>query len=154
MNDTTSKSDKPEKVSPAGLVVFTKRIEQIDFLKKQEWTLTNYVAVIYGAIFGVSRFSPADTTWLQALIGLAGIYGFIGLLVIQYDLHDARNELDKTIDWIFGKYEDGLPERKNIVGPTGEGGLARDLPFLLGLMLVLGFGAWLAWWGVGLPKAP
>src|SRR5262245_6926255 len=102
MNDTASGSDKPREVSPAGLVVFNKRFEQIDFLKKQEWTLTNYIAVIYGAIFGVSRFSPPDTTWLQALIGLAGFYGFIGLLVIQYDLHHARKDLDKAIDWIFG----------------------------------------------------
>jgi hypothetical protein len=154
MNDTTSGSYKQRDVSPAGLVIFGKRIEQIDFLKKQEWTLTNYVAVIYGAIFGVSRFSPLDTTWLQALIGLAGGYGFVALLLIQYDLHNARIELDKAIDWIFGDNKSELPEKKNIVGRTGEGGLIRDLPFLLGLILVMGLGAWLAWWGVGLPKAP
>jgi succinate dehydrogenase hydrophobic anchor subunit len=148
MNDTTSETDKPREVSAAALVVFNKRFEQVDFLKKQQWTLTNYVAAIYGAIFGLSRFSsPTAAIWLQLLILVVFIYGFYGLFVIQSDLQEARTELDKAIDWIFGEYEEGIDERKYVVGPTGNRGPWRDFAFSFGLMAVLIGGAVLACWG-------
>jgi hypothetical protein len=83
--------------------------EQISFLKGQQWSITNYVAVIYGAIFASTKvLIAADTVERYALIVgtlIAGAYGIILLVIVQSDLSKARIRLDETDRRIFGSSE-------------------------------------------------
>jgi hypothetical protein len=44
-----------EKLSEQAIAVYKLLHEQVAFLKKQQWTITNYIALIYAAIFGVKK---------------------------------------------------------------------------------------------------
>jgi hypothetical protein len=76
----------------------------IENSKKQQWTITNYVILLYAAIFGLSRWlkSPdvipqlsSNERWIFTdLIVLAWGYA-TGLLVqIQWDLRGYRKQLE------------------------------------------------------------
>jgi hypothetical protein len=125
-----------KQVSEAGFFVFKARNEQLTFLKKQQWTITNYIAVIYGAIY------LTQMAWLKPVAVLACVFGLWQLILIEFHMQQTRNEIDKAINYIFGPYnKSNDTERAQIVGPDNSGTLLRDLPFLLALMLVLIVGA-------------
>jgi hypothetical protein len=86
---------------------FTSRL----FLKKQQWTITNYIALIYAAIFGVTKelqstsFPSALKCILIAATIVACVYGLTALMKAQVDLGEARKRLDKVDREIFGDKE-------------------------------------------------
>jgi hypothetical protein len=91
-------------LSPQLLNVQNSLYSVIENSKKQQWTITNYVILLYAAIFGLSRWlkSPELTTRLTPnerwvftdLILLAWVYA-TGLLVqIQWDLGKYRTQLE------------------------------------------------------------
>jgi hypothetical protein len=55
--DAKSRPENQEskELSDQALVVYKALHEQVSFLKKQQWIVTNYVALIYGAIFAVKK---------------------------------------------------------------------------------------------------
>jgi hypothetical protein len=46
-----------KQVSDVGLFVFKERYDHLKFLKRQAWTITNYVVLIYAPIFSAEHFS-------------------------------------------------------------------------------------------------
>jgi hypothetical protein len=154
MNSNKPKSLKPtypRELSEAGLFAFKEQYEHLKFLKKQQWTITNYVALIYGAIFGVNHLSDELTS---AQVGLLKWFAVaacaVGLWhVVTVECHMLRQRTDtaRSIKWIFGEYKEGDDtERAQIIGDDDSGSFWRDLPFLLAFMLVIGGGAVLVWW--------
>jgi hypothetical protein len=70
----------------------------IENSKKQQWTITNYVILVYAAIFGLSQalkpLGIIERRMFGALVAVAGVYA-IGLLVqIQWDLRRYRKQLE------------------------------------------------------------
>jgi hypothetical protein len=69
--------------------------------KKQQWTITNYVILVYAAIFGLSRLlkNPdltQDERWVFGLLIVgAGVYATWLLKQIEKDLGRYRGQLDK-----------------------------------------------------------
>ena len=65
-----------EKLSEQGLIVYRAMLDQLGFLKKQQWTITNYLALIYGAIFwlaaDVKTISSTAKCFLTVLTIAAG----------------------------------------------------------------------------------
>ena len=66
-------------VAPQTLLVYKARLDRIDFIKKQQWVVTNSVALIYVAIVWVGRNpshpSPLLLWLLSAAIIVAGHHG-------------------------------------------------------------------------------
>jgi hypothetical protein len=154
------KRKNPETLSEEGRIVLEARYKQLDFLKQRQWTITNYVALIYGALFSVKHLVHSSVqhqdsvltvlfqdSVLKALALVAGIVGVGCVLTVQKHLRELRGELDKANDWIFGEFKEGdQTERGQIVGrSTGEEGSWRDLPFLSSFLMVLIVGALLCW---------
>src|SRR6266436_5453813 len=58
--DEPAKANKPKEntpktdFTPQAVAVHKLLYDQVDFLKKQQWTITNYVAIVYGAIFALA----------------------------------------------------------------------------------------------------
>jgi hypothetical protein len=70
----------------------------IQFSKKQQWAITNYVILVYAAIFGLSRWLNPLTIierWIfGVLIAIAGLYAIFLLIQIQGDLGTYREQLE------------------------------------------------------------
>src|SRR4051794_15408635 len=100
----TDKQDS-EELSEQAHAVHRLMYEQVDFLKKQQWTITNYIALIYGAIFVIAKESgsTSDLKWiLIAAVIVACGYGLFTLWIVQLDLAKARERLSKANREIFG----------------------------------------------------
>jgi hypothetical protein len=142
-----------KQVSDAGLFVFKEQYEHLKFLKRQTWTITNYIALIYAAIFSAEHLTsntPLPTS--QAIILkiaaiVAALFGLFHLIVIESSMLQTRNQINKSINWIFGPYKaDVENERLHIAGPDDKGSFWRDLPFLLALVTVLVVGVLIVIW--------
>ena len=97
-----------EELSEQANVVHKLMYDQVDFLKKQQWTITNYIALIYAAIFVIAKElgSRSDLKWiLIAAAFIACGYGLFALKTVQVDLAGARERLDKASREIFGDKE-------------------------------------------------
>jgi hypothetical protein len=79
-------------------------VDNIIFLKRQQWLATNYVLLLYAAIFIISAhyFSRTDAArnWLGVLtIGAFGIHWWV-LHLLQSAIATFRSRLD----WIYSTY--------------------------------------------------
>jgi hypothetical protein len=94
-------TDPSPKLSEQGLVIYKATLDQITLIKKQQWTITNYAALLYGAIFvfakELSKESYAETVLLTTVTAAVCWYGTALLLHTQTDLSDARRWLDHAI---------------------------------------------------------
>jgi hypothetical protein len=94
----------PPDVSPQLTNVQNSLYSAIQFSKKQQWTITNYVILLYAAIFGLSRWLKSSDVipqlssnerWIFTdLIGLAWGYATCLLVQIQWDLRGYRKQLE------------------------------------------------------------
>ena len=141
-------SSKRSDLSEAALFAHTERIRHLDFLKKQQWTITNYVILIYGALFSIKHLPHAlvshEDSWLKGFAVLAGIGGLVCVLTVQRHMKMTREDIVKSENWIFGEYQKGEEpsERTEVIGvPGSEGAWCRDLSFLGALLLVIIGGA-------------
>jgi hypothetical protein len=86
--------DASPKLSEQGLVIYKAMFDQITHIKKQQWTITNYVALLYGAIFvfakGLSKESYGETLLLTTVTAAVCWYESAMLLHTQTDLSDAK----------------------------------------------------------------
>jgi hypothetical protein len=70
----------------------------IENSKKQQWTITNYVILVYAAIFGLSQvlkpLGIIERRVFGSLVAVAGVYATWLLLQIQWDLRNYRKQLE------------------------------------------------------------
>ena len=81
-------------VTPQALLVYKARLDGIDFIKKQQWIVTNSVALIYAAIVWVGR-NPSHPSalllWLlSGAIIVAGLMAMGLLDRFRHDLNEAK----------------------------------------------------------------
>ena len=134
-------ADPSSKLSEQGLVVFKAAFDHINFIKKQQWTITNYAALLYGAIFlftkGLSKESYGETVLLTTVTAAVCWYGTVMLLHSQTYLSDARNRLNHAIMELFKDTQE-----RNILGLESETEpFIRGLEFTIPLLGVIWFGA-------------
>jgi len=129
---------KPEIPSPAALNVHKRLFADIEFSKRQQWVITNYVVLIDGAIFWLSKVlsSPHERIGLSVLTGVAAIYGVILLVVIQRDLGRYRRKLERANEKWLSEKEREVFEIKPYVNPA-----LRGILFLVALIGVIAIGA-------------
>jgi ribose/xylose/arabinose/galactoside ABC-type transport system permease subunit len=134
-------TDPPRKLSEQGLIVYKAMFDQLDSIKKQQWTITNYAALLYGAIFvfakGLSRESYGETVLLTTMTAAVCWFGTAMLLHTQTDLNDARRQLEHANKELFKDTKE-----RNILGFEKETEpFIRGLEFTIPLLGVIWFGA-------------
>jgi hypothetical protein len=95
----TEPENSPPDVSPQLSNVQNSLYSVIENSKRQQWTITNYVILVYAAIFGLSRLLKPDLTlserWVfSGLIVGAGIYAIFLLTQMQMNLGSYRKDLE------------------------------------------------------------
>ena len=61
----TSQRQNSEQLSEQALVVYRAMHEQISFLKKQQWTITNYLLLLYGAVYAIKKEVTSSSIWSE-----------------------------------------------------------------------------------------
>lgn len=78
-------------------VVYKDAIDNLMFMKKQQWTVTNYLVAIFAGIFAFSRailnLGIGERVALASLVVLALCYGFYLLIAIQVGMAKFRRRL-------------------------------------------------------------
>lgn len=134
------------KLSEQGLIVYRAMLDQLDFLKRQQWTITNYLVLIFGAIFWFgTNLKPTATgkCFLAILTVIAGTCGVCLLILIQYDLSQARRRIQESDDTIFDAAERSALGIEQYRGPH-----LRGFSFLTALVGVAVFGTVLTIWSL------
>ena len=136
----------PPDVSPQLGNVQNSLYSVIQFSKKQQWTITNYVILLYAAIFGLSRWlkgpdlaSPLSSNerWIFTdLIGLAWGYATWLLIQIQWNLRGYRKQLEAFHTQTISKEDRERYQLKAYEYPLLRGGWF--LVALLGVVLIGG----------------
>ena len=81
-------------MSPHGLILYKQMLDETGFIKKQQWTITNYVVLIYGAIIFLNEKFPEELTLaLSRAAILTWVIATVLLLKIQYDLGRHRQRI-------------------------------------------------------------
>jgi hypothetical protein len=80
-------------------LAYQSAVEDIRFFKRQQWMVTNYAILIYGAMIAIGKLTPCIISWwLSVVIGLIGVFSFFLNILLQRSTQKARNRLDETIE--------------------------------------------------------
>jgi hypothetical protein len=119
-------------VSPQGLILYKAMHDHHNFLKKQQWVITNYGLVIYAAIVGLQKqISLAAHGWkslLSLVIAIIAVVGIYQLRIVQRHIVESRDRIETTESKIFDESEQDRLQIKRT-----ENSEARERPFLIPL---------------------
>jgi len=102
-------ADNPSspQLSPQVLALHQRMMEDATFIKRQQWSLTNYAALIYAAIIWFAQ-NPKNTSasWiLLAATYATAIFAVVLLIWFQKDLCDLMKRIAKVNSHSFGGME-------------------------------------------------
>jgi len=91
---------------PHILAVFNQLYEELKSMKQQQWTITNYAALILAAIYAVKLpWVSHSQTYMKVLAVVIAIVGSGLLLRVQYNIVGTRYRLDDVHDNFFTSNE-------------------------------------------------
>jgi hypothetical protein len=125
-------------LSPQGLILFKQMLDDVNFIKRQQWATTNYAALLYAAIVWFGQHTTPRAIW--ALSTLAIVEAIIAILLLfkfQYDLGKLRKRIATvTNDCFIGKEKASFE-----IKPQDKDRFTRGGLILAALILVCVFGA-------------
>ena len=76
-------------------LAYQSALEDIRFFKRQQWIVTNYTVLIYGAIIAVSRvIKSAGNEWFTYITGIIALLSLLLIIQLQSSTQKARNRKD------------------------------------------------------------
>jgi len=73
-------------------LAYQSALEDIRFFKRQQWIVTNYTVLIYGAIIAVSRVvKSAGNEWFTYITGIIALLSLLLIIQLQCSTQKARN---------------------------------------------------------------
>jgi hypothetical protein len=125
----------PEHVGTA----YKDAVDNIIFLKRQQWLATNYALLVYAAIFVISAEYFSRTDFARNWLGIIAIATFFFHLYVIYSFDATISKFRERLDWIYRTYFSG-EERNNLKlfelrSPVDGVTLGLILVSFLGLLL-------------------
>jgi len=97
--------ENPERQMPVHVeAAYKDAVDNIIFLKKQQWLTTNYALLVYAAIFVISAHYFSRTDLARNWLGVLTIATFV---IHWYMLHLFQREIEKfrnRLGWIYRTY--------------------------------------------------
>ncbi len=121
-------------------LVYKDALDNVAFIKKQQWIVVGYGFAVHAAIFTISKqltLTPRIRVILTALVMLAALYGIIVLRGFAKGMTKWRDRLD----WIYEEYFEARERTELHLGQRPRG---TEVLFLGGLSLTLLCSAFLA----------
>ena len=85
-------------------VAYQDAVNNINFLKRQQWIATNYALLVYAALFVVSAEYFSRTDFARNWLGIIAIATFLIHLYMIALFQGAMGKVRDRIDWIYRTY--------------------------------------------------
>ena len=115
-------------------------VNNVIFLKRQQWVATNYAIVEYAAIFVISDQFYSRTDFARNTLGIVTLVTFGTHWYMMYLFQRAVNKLRRRLDWIYQTYF-SREERVGLDLPMGQTSHQEQWEVATALMLVSLVGA-------------
>lgn len=122
-------------------LIFTDAVENLRFLKQQQWSIVRYALTAYGALFAIAAVLKVEDD--RKFIFLAAVMMVLAFaMMILASMRDAFAKFRDRLKWIYAnrlqtEQAEGLNLKKDESYFNTEG-------FILYLAIVTIFGAWIA----------
>jgi hypothetical protein len=85
-------------------VAYQDAVNNITFLKRQQWIATNYALLVYAALFVVSAEYFSRTDFARNWLGIFAIVTFLVHLYMVCLFQGAMDKFRDRLDWIYRTY--------------------------------------------------
>src|SRR6266496_1092802 len=82
-------------------------VDNLIFLKRQQWVATNYALLVYAAIFVISAQYFQRTDFARNLLGIVAIVAFFIHWYMMFLFQSAIEKFRARLYWIYRTYFDG-----------------------------------------------
>lgn len=107
-------TDGPNEMPPKMQTVHKDAIDNLIFLKRQQWTITNYVIVAFAGIYAIC--GSCDLSGKIGLTVFAAAAATYGLWILTH-LQGGMNKFRDRLGWLYQNYFT-CTEREELVLPT------------------------------------
>ena len=97
-------SDADVKMPAHVEVAYKDAVDNIVFLKKQQWQATNYTILVYAAIFLISAHYFSRTDFARNWLGIITIVTFVIHWYMMHLFQSTINKFRDRIVWIYRTY--------------------------------------------------
>jgi hypothetical protein len=132
----------PEEMPRRIEMIHKDAVDNLRFIKQQEWTVTNYALAAYAALFAVAHIAKDATPWLRIIVIAAIILVAAYSVAILAGFIDSLDKFRDRMNWIYEKYFEC--EERVALGLRVRKGLFNRVGFAAVLILVSLTGAALA----------
>jgi hypothetical protein len=114
-------------------IVYQEALDNISFIKKQEWIVAGYGLTIHAAVVAIWKQFPC-TIWLQAALTCAAILAASYGLAVLHRYAQGLYKWRKRLKWI---YKNHFEESERIELELGQRSKGTEVVFIGGLCLTL-----------------
>jgi hypothetical protein len=79
-------------------------VENINFLKRQQWVATNYAVLVYAAIFVISGTYFSRTDFARNMLGIVTLVTFAIHWYMIYVFQRAIQRYRRQVGWVYQTY--------------------------------------------------
>ena len=100
--------EKPERQMPVHVeAAYKDAVDNIIFLKRQQWAATNYALLVYAAIFVISAQYFSRTDFARNALGIVAIATFLIHCYIMFVFQGTIDKFRSRLYWIYRTYFSG-----------------------------------------------
>jgi hypothetical protein len=133
-----------KEIPPLSLSAYNRLFQDIAAMKKQEWLITNYALLIFGAMFWLAPKLPKGPLVAATVIAVSFIYAIFLIRINQINIGKAR----ASAKMLERRYAEGSNELHMLGTEAASSDWSRDWPFVIGLIGALLVGAALVIWSL------
>jgi hypothetical protein len=115
-------------------------VENINFLKRQQWVATNYAVLVYAAIFVISGTYFSRTDFARNMLGIVTLVTFGIHWYMIYVFQRGIDSYRRRLNWVYQTYF-SREERVGLDLPLGPTADREQWQVATGLVLVSLVGA-------------
>ena len=128
--------ENPERPMPVHVeAVYKDAVDNIIFLKRQQWAATNYALLVYAAIIVISAQYFSRTDFARNSLGIVAIATFFIHCYMMFVFQRAIDKFRARLYWIYRTYFNG-EEQAGLDLPLGPQSSRTQLEVAVGLVLV------------------
>ena len=128
--------ENPERQMPVHVeAAYKDTVDNIIFLKRQQWVATSYALLVYAAIFVISAEYFSRTDFARNSLGVVAIATFLIHCYVMFVFQRAIDKFRSRLYWIYRTYFNG-EEQAGLDLPLGPHSSWAQLEVAAGLVLI------------------
>jgi hypothetical protein len=95
---------RPREMPPQLEGLYQDAVENLRFIKQQQWRVTNYAALIYAAIYVVHKEPPLDTCGGRAGLTVATLVTMVFSIAVLWRLQEGMEKFRRRISFVYERH--------------------------------------------------